>query len=520
MLKQFAIEKFGSRGFYKRLGQVALPYAGNTSPVGTILEVLKQPPLSCRSVVFEYDYVDKDYQSEFAVFYSKAFKKYPHRAVRLHFFRPEIPRNTKKDFGRYGQGTNYLGFTVIRPTDLQRAGRTVVQPGTVDPNRQFVHCQATYSAHFLGDKFEVRGMPFTQQDTQVGACAQASLWMLARYMSQRYGHREFLPAEINQLAKTNIAMGRPLPAERGLTDLQMLDALQEMGFPAVNYADYTVDTCSMHIETAFPVDPNASKKKQQQQLKFQRIAKLADIAYHYIESGLPVIFSTVNHALVGIGHTYDATGNAAVAIQRIPAFVVNNDAAGPYREMALFSDSSNHLSFLKVESLIAVVPPEVSLLGEEAEARAMSCIEAFIKSELPFADLIAKKLRPDLADCLPHLEYRTYLRPSVEFQADIRRDIQEDRFDGRLGDKIVRLDYPKYIWVTEVSSSRLLNRPKREDRTCLGRIIIDSTAPAGTNGEMVIHFVDFLLLHDRQTGKQRWSHCPNTTPFAHKLLAE
>jgi len=471
--------------------------------------------------MFEYDYVDKDYQSEFSAFYSRAFKNYPSRCTRLHFFSVRIPKRNRTSFREYRN--HYLGFMVIRPIDLQRMGRTILRPPITDKNSQFIHCQASFSAHIFGEEFKVKGMPFTQQDTQVGACAQASLWMLARYMSRRFGYREFVPAEINQLAKAHIALGRSLPAERGLNFIQMLDALQGMGFSALNYSKEAVDDCSPHIKRAFPDDPNAPDHKDQ--LEKQRIAKLADIAYRYIESSLPVIFGTSDHALVGIGHTYNPAATASVAIQRIPAFLVNNDNSGPYLEMPLFSQPQTHLSFSSVQTVIVVLPSEVTLRGEEAEVMATSCIEEFLNQQtnspgnMTYRQFIAQQLRPDLAAFLSNLEYRTFLRLAVEFQADIRRDIQKNRLDASIGEQLLRLDYPKFIWVTEVSSPALLNRRKRQQRRCLGRVIVDSTAPAKTHGEMVIHFADFLHVLDRQGRKrQPWFHCPGTTPFAHKLL--
>jgi hypothetical protein len=523
MNKTFYIEYMGTEGFKSRLRGTALPYTGNQRPINVALKALQEPPLSCQTVVFEINYVDRDYQNEFSAFYSKAFKNYPQRCVRLHFFSVKIPKRTKTTFGRYRRG--YLGFMVIRPTDLQRMGRTIFKPPINDPHRQFIHCQAQFSAHILGDEFIVTGMPFTQQDTQVGACAQASLWMLARYMSRRFSDREFLPGEINQLAKAHLTMGRPLPAERGLNLIQMLDALQGMGFSALSYSRTTVDDCSPHIARAFPIKPKAGRAAKERQREVQRIAKLADIAYRYIESGFPVIFGTSNHALVGIGHTYNPSKACTVAIQRIPAFFVNNDNAGPYLELPILTRSNSHLSFLDVHSILAVVPSEVTLRGEEAEARAAARIEEFLKQPLvegypkAYRDWIADDLRPDLASYLSSLEYRTFLRPSVEFQANLREDIKSGQFDREIGEKLLCLDYPRFIWITEVSALPLLNQPKRELRRCLGRVIIDSTAPAKTRGEMAIHFADFLQVLDRQKAEVfPWSYHPNTTPFSHKLL--
>jgi hypothetical protein len=509
--------------FMAELKKTALPFEGNIGPFSSTITALLAPPWNARTVIFEYDYVDRDYQDEFSAFYSKAFKQYPSRCVRLHFFSCAIPARTRINFGRYRD--HYVGFIVLRPTDLQRMGRTVLVPPITDSDHEFIHCCAAFSAHLFGDCFKIHAMPFVQQDTQVGACAQASLWVVARYMAQRFGHREFLPSEVNHLAKSKNAHGRALPAEFGLNLYQMLDALEGMGFFAWSYANYGLGDCSKHIEAAFPVDPSGTRQQQEAEYLLQISAKLADITYRYIESGLPVILATNDHALVAIGHTYDPSAAGTVAIQRIPDWIVHNDNTGPYIRMPLLRDVPGTLSFLNVRSIIAVAPREVTLRGEEAEAMTMFCVDELLAQPtmdptLPTWRDLFKLLRPEIADCLGQLEYRTFLIPSVEFQTRLKQDIKAGRFDKKLGEKILQMDFPRFIWITEISSRRLLNHNNREDRCCLGRVILDSTAPAKTHGQMVVHFCDFVQLIDRQTpSKVHQEFFHHTTPFGHKIVS-
>jgi len=520
MFKKFKILPIASADFDQELCRVVLPFQGNPGPLARTLEMVKQPPSNCRTAIFEYDYVDQDYQDEFSAFYSKAFKTYPSRCVRLHLFSCPIPPRTKTGFGRYQR--HYKGFIVIRPTDLQRMGRTLLIPPIADPNREFVHCSAPFSAHVLGERFTLNAMPFVQQDTQVGACAQASLWMVARYMSRRFGHREFLPAEINEFAKARNAHGRALPAERGLLWAQMLDALDGMGFFAWSYSIYGLSDCSQHIDAVFPIDPASPQREQQ--LASRLSAKLADITYRYIESGLPVILGTNNHALVAIGHTYDPAAPASVAIKRIPEFMVHNDAEGPYLRMPVFTHPPGMLPFRDVQQVIAVVPKEVTLRGEEAEAMAVNCIQELLGTQTnnpaapTFRELV-QNYRPEFAPWLLNLEYRTFMMPSVDFQAQLRSDIKNGRFNRVLGNDLLCLDYPRFIWISEISSSSLLNHPVRNQRCCLGRVIIDSSAPAKTKGQMVIHFCDFVKIIDRQNAaRESCDVIPNSTPFGHKIV--
>jgi hypothetical protein len=523
MNKDFYTTKFPSPEFKKELLKSATPYRGNLGPINETLQALAAAPLICKTVIFEREYVDKDYQDEYAAFYSRSFKKYPPRAVRLHFFAADISDADIPRLESVVPPDGYLGFLVLRPTDLQRVGRTILKPILKDVDKEFVHCQAEFSAHILGQKLTVKAMPFIQQDTQVGACAQASLWMVARYLSRRFGHREYLPGEINQLAKSKGGMGRALPAELGLTWKQMLDALEGMGLAAWSYSMGQFDDCSSHIDAALPLDPNATEDQKKQHQQRVRSLKLADIAYRYIESGMPVIFGTNNHALVGIGHTYEHTSPAKAAIQRIPGFITHNDSVGPYRTIPLLASGNPGLTFAQVEDIIAVVPIEVTLRGEAAEVMARQAIQNALKLQTQnpsfptYKDMICS-LRPEFKGILDQLEYRTFLIPSVEFQKQLRQASKDVRFNLDLANRLIALDYPKFIWVTEISSSTLLNQPKREDRKCLGRVIIDSTAPSHTRGEMVVHFCDLLGMLDRQTGKaQPWEHLPNTTPFGHQI---
>ena len=529
MKKQFYIEKIGTPQYEARLLAESLPDAGNRRPVLQILTWLAGPPMNCRTVVFERDYVDQDYQDELAVFYSKAFKDYPHRCTRLHFFSSDIllaQGATINDFSPYAN--DYLGFMVLRPTDLQRVGRTYLAARVNDPDTEFITCVAPFTAHLLGHQFSIRAMPFVQQDTQVGACAQASLWMVARYMSRRFGHREFLPGEINQCAKSRSALGRHYPAETGLTVAQMLDALQGMALSAILHQKSLVDDRQKDVEKAFPItaDPVANPTGYVAQLNRQRTAKLADIAHRYIESGLPVVFVTSDHAIVGVGHKYDQSISATVAIQRIPSFYANNDNVGPYIEMPIFEPSASTITFDQVDSIIAVVPTEATLSGEQAERMVVEHIDGLLKAKADpgkpetVLDTLSK-YRADFATLLPNLEYRTYLCRSVEFQRDLRTDVASGGLDPTVGETLVQLDYPKYIWITEVSSSVLLNHPQRSDRKCLGRIVVDSTAPARTRGVIATHFADLLILNDRQ-----YKRAPeltlhrSSTPFRHKSMLD
>src|ERR1035437_4028666 len=158
MIKNLKILPVAEPAFMDEVRRITWPFLGNTGPFEDTIDNLRRAPWCAVTAIFEYDYVDRDYQDEFSAFYSKAFKTYSARCTRLHFFSCAILPRIRKNFGRF-KG-NYLGFIVIRPTDLQRMGRTLLVPSIVDPHREFIHCTARFSAHLLGDEFSIQGMPF------------------------------------------------------------------------------------------------------------------------------------------------------------------------------------------------------------------------------------------------------------------------------------------------------------------------------------------------------------------------
>lgn len=155
-----------------------------TRPSSEIVRLIRRQ--KCRSIIIERNYIDKDYKDEFAHFYSLTLK--PHKGVctRLHFFSCKL---SGSDFSRLGSlNEHYIGYCIVRPTSGFRVSRTVIRPFEEGiGNSYFVLCKAQYEANIKGQKLVVEGAPFIQQDTQVAACAQASLWMALRYMSKKIG---------------------------------------------------------------------------------------------------------------------------------------------------------------------------------------------------------------------------------------------------------------------------------------------------------------------------------------------
>lgn len=134
-----------------------------------------------------------------------------------------------------------------------------------------------------------------------------------------------------------------------------------------------------------------------------------------------------------------------------------------------------------------------------------------------FKDILPK-VRPDLGQWLQQRECRTYLMRSVQLQQEIREGMKLRNLPRAVGIRLLLLDYPKYVWVTEVSSPLLLNHADKAHRQCLGCVIVDSTAPSRTAGVIAMHFADLFLAQNRDDpSKAERNVFPHSTPFKHRL---
>jgi hypothetical protein len=195
--------------------------------------------LGCQTVVVESHYVDRDYISDVAAFYSRSLRAYQNYCYRLHFFKESFDQKRWRDLvvaesqSRPANLTflqrTYLGFCVVRPLAGSPIGRTVVptlgSPSASGHQRQFATLR-DYVVHLAGFELRVQGLAFQQQDQGVSACATTALWSAIQGIAHREGLSIPTPADITQAASRYfLPGGRALPSE-GLTVHQMCEAIR------------------------------------------------------------------------------------------------------------------------------------------------------------------------------------------------------------------------------------------------------------------------------------------------------
>src|SRR4051794_19017062 len=92
-------------------------------PLRQIFDVVREG--GCATVVVENRYVDADFRSDFAAFWSGRFEPRTGFTRRMHFFSRRIGEDDLHDLP---DEPGYLGYVILRPTPYGPVGRAVLAP--------------------------------------------------------------------------------------------------------------------------------------------------------------------------------------------------------------------------------------------------------------------------------------------------------------------------------------------------------------------------------------------------------
>lgn len=466
-----------------------------------------------RSALVENDYLDRDYSTEYSKFYSRLFQRYRRHTRRLHFFRVDLAQIlADRSFmgvleaieAAQREGT-YLGFIVFRPVVDAPVGRAVLNIiGATDGLTPCIQVRADYETHPLGLTLTASGMPFTQQDQRVSACAQASIWMSGRHFHAKHGGPWFSTADITEAASkpTDFIISSSLPAgSTGLGINNMLRALRAMDrFPYAFASDLTNEGL---IFWSGGLSPH-------------------EIIARYVGSGIPVIAGLSpwrenqkdGHAVVIVGDVFAESVAPEIHTSRptlaelTPYFLVHDDQRGPYLRMPVkpgLPDAETdynvqeHLRFL-----IVPLPDKVYVSAEAAEITAWDRL-GFYQREWP--GLKAKhataigSVSLELAENVLHalgqnrVIARTYLTRGWKYKSRILKSVASATLRSRISSH----ELPRMVWVTEFGTLDQLNTADGTKRRIFGHCVTDATSTGPSRSPLIVHMPAFLWLTLGQT---------------------
>ena len=468
--------------------------------------------------IFVEKYISTDWADEFQTRHSRVLRDLPKWVPRIHFFKSDTmgsARLRRQDLLRIADlvanGVEYLGFCVVRPYQPgpfapPSIGETVLMPPrtalrvlpSIGDMAQVSDslptcCRTNFHAHILGREIDVAGMPFIQQDRAVSVCAEADLWMIARYMHELGHVRRYRPSEMERLAQKS---GPTSPTREGLEAHQIFTALHEMG---------------LHPDLVSPANA------------FDAVSLISAHTW----SGVPVIASLgnkgrTNHVVTIVGCTYSRNRRSwdfrprdfpVSMADYVSHVLVHDDQKGPYHSLAVGSRKSRDDRFHRltlngqpVFDLVFPGYPRVHLREEDVRLIAREWTQSIIPEQFMWPggrmwsknDMQKYVLRPYL------LRSDLFKRRAWEIGSQVY-----GFWHGRRGDMprqwgpldwgaeyYVQQMLPRFVWVVDfVTPPEDVADPLLTDMVW-GEMVFDSTA----------HFQDSMssLLSFRLLGRMMW----------------
>lgn len=426
---------------------------------------------SVQSVVVERHYIDRDYRDTFSKFHSRRFSTPDSRCIRLHFFDVGVTRDAVREAAAIQ--SHYLGYSVLRPTKPNSIGRTLVRPEIRSLSKVHI-CVCKETISIQGSEFAVHGFPFISQDGDVTVCAQAALWMVARYFSDKYSaYPEIYPVQISGLVG-DYSLGRAAPSS-GLYVSQLCEPLRRLGFSPLTY-----------YRAEFDDDEKIRNRGH--------ASYFAHLLYTYIESGIPVLAAFKEHVVALFGHMSDYS-RLSHYVPPSPdcdfffssdlntTYIGNDDNGMPYQKLEKWPSDDGEDPYKQMKYAIHEIQQFIVPLPEKVFLPAES-FEVLVRAILLRDDLGYKSRSPWINKEKPIL--RLFLTTGRAFKSRLN--------ERGMGNPVVVELYhnsplPHFIWVCEIS--HLTMYPKK----VLGEVIWDATRNAHeTDGWIALHYPEMLML--------------------------
>lgn len=436
----------------------------NDAPLKRCVEVARSH--GAATLVVETRYLDIDFRSEFSAHYSRQFADVPDSAHRLHFF---AERLDAPSLWHLPDDAGYIGYVVVRPASTGLVSRALLPP---PPDLEAaVRTSVTEAVNFFGQPLLARGVPFAQQDAQLGACAHAAAWMCHFTAVLRGDTARRTKAEFALKADASLHPNRALPS-CGLTVAQLSQLFRTFELPAMYYLVGDLPSPRLPWQPADPAPPAPGMPAGSWD------HRIVAVACRHLNSGYPLLVGTIDHAFVLCGYR-----RAGPPQPGWIEFVRHDDQAGPYlvvHDVLNDVDQRSGKSYGPWRTMHVPVPDKLWLAPEAAELKggqfllnASNRIAGAAMGPLPFTPL------QDLIDAR-HLALRTYAIRSNDFKLGLSsRGLPES---VRREYQLARL--PRFVWVVEAVDRRL----RQAGQPCVvGEAVLDATSPDREPQEIALH---------------------------------
>ena len=443
----------------------------NDRPLLRCIEVARSHGAS--TVVVETRYLDLDYRSEYSAYYSKQFADVPDSAHRIHFF---AERLEEAAIWSDASEAGYLGYVVVRPSTTGRVSRAMLPPPAALADA--VRTSVVDRVNFFGQELTVRGVPFAQQDAQLGACAHAAAWMshYTAYLRGEVARRS--KADFALKADASLHPSRALPTG-GLTVVQLSELFRTFELPAMYYLVGQLPSPGLPWQSPDPTSPTAEAPPGTWD------TRIIPVACRHLNSGYPVLVGTNDHAFVLCGYQRSTDGKWI-------EFIRHDDQAGPYlsvHDVLNDVDPRTGRAYGPWRTMHVPLPDKLWLAPEAAERKGGEFL--FQASRQIAAAVESGERRPfqSLAELAEQgrLALRTYAVAANRWKAGLaHRNLPESI---RRAYALARL--PRYVWVVEVIDREL----RAAGEACvLGEAVLDATSSDHAPRQVALHIHGVMWL--------------------------
>ncbi|MDR2653368.1 MAG: hypothetical protein LBC68_13865 [Prevotellaceae bacterium] len=241
----------------------------------TIMDVIRDD-IIC---FMEYPYVERIYRDSYYSFFSKKHNLCCKDSLRISFFDQSINETnyfTTEDLEKY-----FFGYISLRPTTYRIIGSSFLHP-EIMKNHNFVCCLCRKTVLVNGLKLTIHGFPYCAQDNESITCSEVSILNIMEYFGHKYPeYSTILPSQITKMLSKQ-TYERQLPSV-GISLPNISYVLKKLGFGVKVYSNESKKDNT-------PVDPITYEDDE-----------FRESLFIYIESGIPVILLSENHAILAIG---------------------------------------------------------------------------------------------------------------------------------------------------------------------------------------------------------------------------
>jgi len=199
--------------------------------------------LKARTIIVEYNYVDRDFLEDFAAYYVRCFPDYKRYCTRIHFFDRLFTEDNFKDLISASEDSlvsekdlqdSYLGFVIVKPLPKTIIGRTCLRTypknDAEKDGERFFPIIRQYNVNLFGVSLNVETLAFQEQDQVAAACATSALWSVFQGTGKKFQHSIPSPVKITEKAFQSFPLAtRAFPNRDGLTAEMMAQAIRDVG---------------------------------------------------------------------------------------------------------------------------------------------------------------------------------------------------------------------------------------------------------------------------------------------------